>query len=289
MLTAVSAPLPVRAGLAGVAILAACAAAHAQFVTGFEHPPYNASIHGTTLTGQDGWGVLAGGNSLYAYPYQSNDLGFPANPTGDSQFVAGGGSVGGGSGSTNASRPVDFSAGGAWTASWDVAMRFTGTSVSTTNNGGLSLFTTSQRQWSTLNSWTDLTATAWNATVIPYDADGNRAAVPGFLPGPAFGNLLLDHWYRESITWSFDTNLISSVSITDLVNGTTSTESPQGWYLTGGAHSNAPLPTSVRILAQGNLGTVTGYDNFSFAQVPSPAGSLVLLAGGVSLAFRRRR
>jgi hypothetical protein len=105
--------------------------------------------------------------------------------------------------------------------------------------------------------------------VNPYDANGN--ATGSVVPDPAFGNLAPNHWFRQSATWSFDTNLITSLSITDLMTGITTTVHPAGFYILGGASSTADLPTQVRLSAggAGTAGSFIAFDNFNIAPTPA--------------------
>jgi hypothetical protein len=89
-------------------------------------------------------------------------------------------------------------------------------------------------------------------------------------PRPGLRNLLPNHWYRLSVTWSFDSNSILSTSITDLSTGSITTAAPEGWYLLGGANpSGLGLPGAVRFFAGGQGGNIVAADNYSL----TPGGS----------------
>jgi len=229
----------------------------AQFVSGFESPPYVASASGVVLTGQDGW--TASGTGFSAYTFAGNSIGITPSPGGGAQFIAGTGA-----GPTSL-HDVSFAAGGSWTMSWDINNNFVGTSATSTTLGGPGTIGGGNRGPSTRNLWTDSTATAWNAGFFYRDAADT--ALGPVSPDPAFMNLPRAHWFRQSMSWSFDTNRITSVSITDLATGSTTTVHPTGWYLRGGSSSTFAFATQVRLLG-GGTGSVVAIDNLNIA--PSP-------------------
>jgi hypothetical protein len=102
-------------------------------------------------------------------------------------------------------------------------------------------------------------------------------------PGPAWQNLAVNHWYRQSTTFDFESNRVLSVSITDLDTGTTTTVAPSDWYMLGGASGGAPLPTALRFFVGGDtvtLGNTQGWDNLRIESggpfdVPSGLQSLL--------------
>jgi hypothetical protein len=255
-----------------VALAGVCSVAGGQIDSNFESPVYAGSPAGTGVAGQDGWYVPAVAGSLdqFVYTYEANALLIMPNPTGGDQFL--GGTSGGGTALARAQRDQDFSAGGEWTAAWDMAVTFTGPLPSAPNLGSFSLQPTlTNISWQTLYNWVDVnTCTAWNCAFLPYDAVGVQAAQPGPLPDPAFGNLTPNHWYRISVTWSFADNRIHSTSITDLSTGATVTAQPVDWYLLGGAAPAAPMPTAVRFFSGGNLGNAVAVDNIRL--IPPDAG-----------------
>jgi len=256
------------------AISTAAAGARAQGLTfTFESPPYSASASGTLLTGQDAWYLpaIAGSVDFNAFTYAGNAYGFPPNPGGGgSQFISGRWT-----GSTNFARgqhPLDFSAGGAWTATWDVAAKFDGTLPTFENLGSFSLQdSTVARYWQQLMNWGTHAATAdlFDINYGVFTAAGG--AITFLSPGPAWMGLSVNHWYRQTTKWSFASNLITEVTITDLTTGSTTTANPVGWYLAGGAASTLPLPTAIRVFAGGSgtttQGNITAWDNITVAPV----------------------
>lgn len=169
----------------------ACGWCLADITTGFERPEVTGSAAGTVLTGQDGWYIpVAGSNDSLAMTYAGNALGIPANPTGGEQCLVGRSNADVVANAfARAQRDHDFSAGGTWTAAFDIAVAFNGTLPSAPNLGSFSLQpSTTTRAWQSLYNWVDNnTADAWNCAFLPYDANGVQAAQPGVLPDPAFG------------------------------------------------------------------------------------------------------
>jgi hypothetical protein len=108
------------------------------------------------------------------------------------------------------------------------------------------------------------------------------------IPGSAWEGLLQNHFYSESTVFDQSTNEIVSVSITDLTTNSTTTVSPVGWYLSGGA--NAPFVSNAFRFS--GLGPTNGLliDNVSLNAVPEPATLLLTGAGIIAvIVFRRRR
>ncbi len=269
--------------LFGAAVLGACAAAHADFVTGFEAPEHNASAAGTSLTGQQGW-TLPAGIDQHVFTYENNALGFVQNPVGGNQFI--GRTSGGGTNFARGQHLVDFSAGGQFTISYDMAAIASG-ATSTANLSSFSLQdSVTQRSYINLNNFVNLNdpSQGWKAEFNVFNAAG--VAQNNQSPGAAFTGLANNHWYRLYTTVDFATNLITSVTIADLHTGASTTANPTGWYLTGGANPTAALPTAVRFFTGGNTSNTMGWDNLNV--IPSPA-SLSLLGAGMLIAGRRRR
>jgi hypothetical protein len=264
----------------------------AQVAFNFEPPTYTGSAAGTLLTGQQGWYVPVAGSPDYnVYTYTGNALSLPVNTTGGSQFVGG---ISAGTVFARAQQDVNFATANVWTLSYDVAHHYQGTLPSAQNLGSFSMANTSTttfRQLIALHTWVDVnTATLWNAGFNVYDAGGLPAGGTTTSPGPAWNNLLPDHWYRESMTVDFNSNLVNSVSITDLTTGITNTATPTGWYMLGGATGNTlPLPTSVRFFAGGAAGNVAGWDNLSIAPVPEPSAMVLVGVGLLGMIGRRYR
>jgi hypothetical protein len=280
--------------LAGWCVLAP--PARADVAINFEPPTYAGSAAGTLLTGQNGWYVPVAGSPDYnVYTYAGNALNFPVNPTGGSQFIGG---ISGGTVFSRTQQDVNFSTANVWTFGYDVAHHYHGTLPSAQNLASFSMAntaTTTFRQLIALHTWVDVnTATAWNANFNVYDAAGLPAGGTTTSPGAAWTNLLTDHWYRERFTVDFNSNLVLSVSITDLATAVTNTATPVGWYMLGGATGNTlPLPTSVRFFAGGAAGNVAGWDNLSIVSgVPEPSSFVlagVAIAGALGRRFGKRR
>lgn len=221
------------------------------------------------------------------YEYFGNALGLPQNPFGGDQFVAGTGP--GGGQFARSQRDISYgSASGLWTVSFDVAVTFTGQLPTAQNVGS---FSTQEfpgdATFISLARWVDPnTATNWNADYVWFDAANNQLIEE--VPDPGFQNLRVQHWYRWSTTFDFDTNLITEVSLTDLTTSVTVTHNPVDRYLFGGA-GGAPVPTGFRFFAGAlnNPGNTMAFDNLDINPVPAPATiCLIALAG---LGVRRRR
>ena len=239
--------------------------AHAQFDTGFETPEYNASAAGTVLTAQQGWYLPTGASTDWAaYTFLGNALGLPQTPQGSDQFAA---ATGQGAG-TNARAQMDVTLGpGPWTLATDVAISlFQGTLPAVINIGSLSTQPGgASARLIMLARWVDInTVDAWNADLVYYNAAG--LAITAAVPDPGFQNLQLDHWYRWSSTFDFNSNRISELKIEDLTTGATATHNPVDWYLQGGAAGTLPLPTAIRMFAGGStaaFGNTLAFDNVS--------------------------
>lgn len=273
----------------------ACAA-QAQYTTGFESPTYTGSAAGVPLTtgfgggGQAGWyNPVAGSVDFNVFSYAGNALGFAANPDGGGQFI---GSVGSAAPNNigRAQRAVDFSAGGVWTAEWDVIGRYTGTAAAVENLGSFSL-----QNSATANYFQQIMQWGANAAnPVQYNINyGVFGAAGGAIqfnsPGAAWMDIPTNHWVRQSTTWDFTSNQILSVSIQNLTLGTPVVVldvSGNNWFLSGGQNNivGLPLPTDIRTFT-GNVDNATGWDNIRI--IPAP-GTLALLGFG-GLAFARRR
>jgi hypothetical protein len=265
--------------------------ASAQLISNFEPPAFTGSAGGTLLTGQQGWyNPVAGSADYNVFTYAGNSLGLPANLTGGTQFV--GGASGGGTAFARGQHDVDFSTAPIWTFSYDVAHRYNGTLPSAQNLGSFSMAntaTTTFRQLIALHTWVDVnTATSWNAGFNVFDAAG--VALGTVSPGTPWNNLALDNWFRESFTVDFSTNMVLSVSLTDLTTGNSNTFNPTGWFMLGGSAGVAtPLPTSVRLFAGGALGNVAGWDNLNVSPIPEPSSIALVGAGILGVLARRYR
>lgn len=266
--------------------LALCSAARADYGTGYEAPVYSGSAAGVVQTGQDGWyNPVAGSNDYSVYTYTGNPYGIPANPQGGDQFS--GARSSGGSAFGRSQRDVSFAAGGLWKATYDFCGAFNGALPTADNLGSFSLQpSATAAYWQTLYTWVDATtARNFDAKYILFDAAGVQQTAA--VPGPAWANLSLNHWYRQTTLWDFTTNQVVEMSITDLLTGITTTTNPVGAYMAGGAAGTLPQATAIRTFTGGNDGNITAWDNVSVEAVPAPASALALL-GGLALARRRR-
>lgn len=268
----------------------ACQTASAQYSSDFE--ALTGSPAGVTLNGQDlFYNPVAGSDSFLVFSYDGNFLGLPANPTGGEQFVGAAGP--GGNVFARSQRDLTYGAGtGLWTTAFDIAVTYTGQLPSAQNLGSFSLSpfstTPTNASYIALARWTDPnTAANWNADYLYFDA-GNNFVIAS-VPDMGFQNLAINHWYRWSTTFDFDTNLITEVSITDITTGATATHNPVGWYLGGGAAGGLPPVTGFRFFAGAGAvaGNTMAFDNITI--VPSPATLALLGLGGLAGITRRRR
>ncbi len=260
-----------------------------SFYAGFELPHYAASAQGVPLGGQQGWIVPFQSATFGALTYANNAPGFPQNPVGGNQFIAGV--------TTPAAIParaqhaVGFT-NEIWTISYDVAARFNGVTPSALNLGVFSLahntlMAGTFQQFTTIINFNVPTnpALGWRSEFNVF----NAAGIPfgPLVPGPFWQDLRTDHWYRQSVTIDFTQHRIVSVSIFDLHTGSGATASPAGWYLVGGPASTLPLPDAIRFFTGGNPGNITGWDNIHLS--PGPPCALALAVGWLFVAARRRR
>ncbi len=275
-------------GVVGVCSLPLPSAAQGVYA-GFELPHYAASAQGVPLGGQQGWITPFQGATFGALTYANNAPGFPQNPVGGNQFIAGA--------TTPAAIParaqhaVGFT-NEIWIISYDAAVRFNGVTPSALNLGVASL------AHSTLTAGTfQGFSTIVNFSVPTNPESGwrsefnvfNAAGIPfgPLVPGPFWLDLRTDHWYRQSVTIDFTQHRIVSVSIFDLHTGSGAAASPAGWYLAGGPAFPLPLPDAIRFFTGGNHGNITGWDNIHV--IPGPPCALALAAGWLFVTARRRR
>jgi hypothetical protein len=227
----------------------------------FEPPDYQGSPTGIRVTGQQGWYVppVAGSTDQFVFTYDGNALGLTPDPNGDTQFV--GYRVTDVNFLGRAQLNYDWSATTVWTVSYDFTARFAGTPPPADFIGSFSLQdSNTTRSFIAVNSWgTNTQGTMWEADYLVYNPDGTQTQVT---PGPEWRGLPVNHWFRESTSFDFDSNRILSVSITDLNTGNTATVNPTNWYLLGGATGRPPLPTALRFFVGGGApGNIQGYDN----------------------------
>lgn len=264
-----------RLAVSGLLLWGSAAVAGPAFATGFEAPDYNGSSAGVTVNGQQGWYTpnVAGAVDQFVFTYDGNALGMPANPIGEDQFL-GAQTLQLGD-FPRAQLNFDFSQATVWTVSYDVAMGFNGTLPAVNNLGSFSLQdSTIARYFIQLNTWVNPdTADQWNAGYLAFDSSGGMDVDPRS-PGNAWNNLAVNHWYNISTTFDFDSNTITSVSITDLDSGDSSTFQPNGWYLNGGSVFRPPLPTGLRFFVGGGdsyQDNVGSWDNVTITAVAGPS------------------
>jgi hypothetical protein len=258
-------PAFVRLAVLGLCWVAATPVTAQVFQTGFED--YQGSAQGVVVTGQQGWYVpnVPGSTDQLVFTYDSNGLGLPTNTFGELQFL---GAQVMSSDLARAQLDFDWSAASAWTVSYDFAAGFNGTPPAVDFVGSFSLQDSLvARYFIAVNGWVPgLEGSQWIAEYIVFDAGGGQ--IGPLIPGPQWQNLAVNHWYRESTTFDFNSNSIIAVSITDLDTGNTATFTPSNWYLAGGAGGGGlPLPTGLRFFVGGdtNPGNLLGWDNLLVA------------------------
>jgi hypothetical protein len=281
--------IPLTVGIAAISALSC-----AQFADNFESE--TGSAGGTLVAGQNGWyNPVAGSLDGNVYTYAGNGLGFAGNATGGSKFLGG---EADGVNPMRAQHDVNFGAGGIWTMSFDFNGNYIGTSGTTVDNLGSASLQPSATanyfqtiyQWGTNTGGSNPPPTQFSANIGVFGPTGG--AITFNSPGAAWVNLPVNHWYHQTVTWDFTTNLILTTTIQDITaGGPVNTSIPVGWYLAGGAANALGLgtPTAVRLFASGGQGDVMGYDNFSVAPVPEPASLAILGLGAIGLLRRRRK
>lgn len=276
-------------GASAAAVL--CGTANAQLVSGFELPQFTGSAAGQSFVGVDGWyQPVASGIEQSVYTYAGNALGLNQNPVGGNQFIGGRGQ--GGALFPRAQRNIDFDLGNRWTMAYDMAANFDGDVPSTLNLSSASL--TSEfgaagtfKAFIALNNFVDTSnpAAGFKAEFNVFNDTGG--ATNNLSPGAAWQNLKTNHWYRQIINFDFASNRILDITIVDLTTGQSSTATPDGWYMTGGAASALAKPDGMRFFIGGSTaGNIMGWDNVYV--VPAPA-SLLAFAGAAGLISVRRR
>ncbi len=299
------------------ALLLACGAAQAQYATTFEAPTYNSSVGiGVLMTtgfgggGQDGWYLPnAASNDGYCITYTGNTWNLATNPSGGAQAFA---ATPAAPNFGRAQHAVNFAtANPVWEATFDCTGRFNGTALPASDNlASWSLqnplfAATAFRGFQNLLNWgsgqipgtTNYTATADKFHIgIGYYTDASPTTTLFALPGAAWGDLPVDHWYRYTIKWTFGNGgtippRILTCSIKDLTtNGPTTTAyvSNNGWFLQGGSTSTLPLPTDFRFFSGGGGagteagGNVSSWDNVDIHQSTEGTGACCLPLGGCS-------
>lgn len=266
--------------LLAVAVIALAPAASAEeYQSDFES--LFGSATGVELTGQDFYYLPPATTSVhfYVYTYAGNALGLPDNPTGGSQFIGG---CGPGSPTfARAQRDLFFEEGGTWVAAFDFAGTYLGAPPSANNLGSFSLRSSDvANDFIYLLSWVDPNnPTVYQAGYLAYDAAGTQAAQPGYMAGPEWQALELNHWYRAWTKMNLDTNMIVEVKLIDLQSGQEWSYTPTDWYLEGGAAGGVGLPMSFRWFAGGGVANnCLGFDNALLVMAPS-VGACCLIDG----------
>jgi len=253
-------------------VLLVATVAAAQYENDFDG--LMADPNGVVLTGQDFFYLPTGSVDFLAYTYAGNVLGMPQNPEGGTIFVAGLGP--GGTTFARTQRDVAFGDGtGAWQITYDFCAAYLGTGASANNLGSFSIrYDDTNVHNIHLFSWVDPNVpTNYNAFYLAYDATGIQMAQPGTSPGPAWGNLVLNHWYRAWTTIDLDQNKIVEVGIIDLETMQQSVFNPVDWYLVGGSAGAIGPPQNFRFFGGGSVyGNAMAFDNMSIAQ-PAASGA----------------
>lgn len=263
--------------------LCLCAIASADFNTGFESPIYNGSPGGTLLAGQQAWyNPVAGSAEYKVYTYAGNTYGIAQNPYGADQFV--GGRMEGNLAFGRAQHDYAWDSADVWRVTYDIAAVYTGTLPAINNVGSFSLQPSgTARYFQSIFQWVDpANPVAWNAGYysLEYPTSGSP-----YLPGPAWQNLLPNHWYRQSTLFRMSDQQILQVSIQDLVTGDTSVVDNPGLHFINPAGG---IPTAFRFFTGGGAGTspagnFLAWDNLT---IPEPASVLLVALG--ALLLRRR-
>lgn len=252
-----------RTIMGAVALLGCAATGAAQsYYSDFESG-YTA---GADVNGTNGWYLptTAGSVTGIVVSYASNALNIAGGSRTGTKGI--GNTNPGGTSNTRMQRDFGFVGTRSYTMHWDSTVRFNGTLPGTQNVGSISLQDSlTTRFFIALMVWTD--PTLCDSWAQQYNVvDGAGTALNNQSPGAAWTALALNHWYRNSVTWNFNTNQIESVSILDLSTGAFSSFAPAAWYLTGGTTPTLPVPTAVRYFVGGTTaGNTVGYDNILVA------------------------
>ena len=255
--------------------------ANAQsYTSDFEAPTYKGSAPGTDLTpnpspqpGQDGWYQPIATNSLNykCYTYAENALGFPENPTGGCQFVAGRNT--GGAANTRTQHNFAWVDGTKYYVEWDIAFNYDGVAPATDNIGSFSLQNSATAKfWQSLYRFENVAIpTEAKAEYNVYNAAG--VSIPNSIAGPEWKFLKMNHWYRQRTVFNFATNKIEEVGIQDVTGGGAMvTVAPVDWYLAGGAAPVLPVPTALRFFSGGtSTGNTVAWDNLAVDTKPIAA------------------
>ena len=248
--------------------------------------------------GCDGWytpptSLVPGSAAGSVVQYSSLlGLGIAADPTGGNNAL---GLTGNSGGSVDRAQHDLASQTGELTISYDLSaldLSSSGNSYGTAYIGSFSLFqiNSSLNYFAVLDQWDNPSATStWTSLYYVYNAAGQVQDPNGVTPGSAWTGLLQNHFYSESTVLDEDTNQILSVSITDLTTNSTTTVSPAGWYLGGGANT----PPGANAFRFAGLGPTNGLliDNVSLgvSSVPEPGAFFLMVAGVIVVSASRRR
>jgi hypothetical protein len=182
----------------------------------------------------------------------------------------------------------DFSQAAEWSVTYDLLtanLSQSGNSYDTAYIGGFSVMSTNGGASFTVDDgWDSSTSSTWSSIYWVYDAGGNLLNPNGV---SVWTGLSQNHWYSESTVFDRSSNRILFVSITDLTTSSTSTFSPGGWYMSGGAGAQFGA-NAFRFAGFGPTNALL-VDNVSLNAAPEPATLFLMGLGCIALiAFRRR-
>ena len=244
--------------------------------------------------GCDGWYTPTAANSMPATvgPYSYiTALGYAADPRGGNQGLALSGDGNTSPTVVRAQHDFNFSASPEWSVAYDLSainLNPSGNSINTDYVGSFAVERSGpggQAAFIILNSWdTASPGSTYTSQYVVYDASDNLTYQT---PGAAWTGLSQNHWYIESTRFDVKSNRILSVSITDMTTGVTTTSSPTGWYMLGGA--NDGIGSNAFRFAGLGYTNAELIDNVTVGSVPEPASLLLTGLGVLALvAFRRR-